>query len=269
MTTSARNRAADESVFRERRTAGATFYTSRRRHEDLTIVVKRFPPRGVATRDFVLVHGIGVSSRYFQPLAAELARFGTVWVIDLPGYGASPDPRSSPTIADHARVVASFLRESEIENPVLVGHSMGTQIVSRIAVDRPETTDRIVLIGPTMQPKARTLWRAAARLMRDVLVEPPRANWVVVTDYLFRCGIPYYLRQLPHLLTDPLEERLPLVQAKALVVRGHRDGIAPPEWCERIVSLIPDARFETVRGPHVVMFTDPERTAELIHDFAA
>ncbi len=36
---------------------------------------------------FVLVHGIGVSSRYFHPVAAFLAEHGTVYAIDLPGYG--------------------------------------------------------------------------------------------------------------------------------------------------------------------------------------
>ena len=36
---------------------------------------------------FVLVHGLGVSSRYFVPLAELLSRHGRVVVFDLPGFG--------------------------------------------------------------------------------------------------------------------------------------------------------------------------------------
>src|SRR5436305_13415472 len=35
----------------------------------------------------VLVHGLGVSSRYMTPLATEWAREHAVYVPDLPGYG--------------------------------------------------------------------------------------------------------------------------------------------------------------------------------------
>ncbi|MEP6842405.1 MAG: hypothetical protein ABJA11_02715, partial [Pseudolysinimonas sp.] len=69
---------AAESAYRERSWSGATFFTSRQQHDDLTLVVKRFPGRlgidpAAAELTFVLVPGLGVSSRYFQPLAAELA----------------------------------------------------------------------------------------------------------------------------------------------------------------------------------------------------
>src|SRR3982751_3353809 len=101
-----------EASYRVRRWRGAEFYTSRQRHGDPTLIVKRFPRRDYAVEDatFVLVHGIGVSSRYFQPLASELARRGRVFLVDLPGYGAAPNPRRDVSLADHAGVLAGFLR---------------------------------------------------------------------------------------------------------------------------------------------------------------
>jgi pimeloyl-ACP methyl ester carboxylesterase len=258
--------AREEAEYRTRRINGATFFTSRRAFDDLSIVVKRFPPvADVADGPtFVLVHGIGVSSRYFQPAAAELAKRGTVYLVDLPGHGAAPDPKHDVTIADHARVLGKFLAGAELQNPVLVGHSMGAQVVSRLAVDTPEVCDRIVLMAPTMPPEARTFWRGVRRLLHDGLREPPAVNIIVTSDYLVRCGVPYFVRQLPNLFDDRIEERLPNVRAKTLVIRGHRDPIVHERWAQHVTSLIPGARFETVRGPHVVMFTDPVRVAELI-----
>ena len=40
----------------------------------------------------VLVHGLGVSSRYMMPIAAELADEFAVYAVDLPGHGPSDRP---------------------------------------------------------------------------------------------------------------------------------------------------------------------------------
>jgi pimeloyl-ACP methyl ester carboxylesterase len=146
---------------------------------------------------------------------------------------------------------------------------MGCQVVSQLAVDSPEVADHIVLMAPTMPPDARTFWRGLGRLLHDGLREPPAVNFIVFSDYLIRCGVPYFVRQLPNLLDDLVEQRLPRIVAKTLVIRGHRDPIVLEPWAREVTALIPGARFETVIGPHVVMFTDPVRVAELIDEHAA
>jgi len=251
-----------EDGYRVRRFGSATFYTSRRAFDDLTIVVKRFP--GVETGpDFVLVHGIGVSSRYFHPVAAELAKVGRVWLVDLPGYGSAPDPKRDVTIDDHARVLGRFLDAADITSPVLVGHSMGCQIVASLAARRPTLSESIVLIGPTMPPDEREFWTATRLLMVDIWREPLAVKWVNFTDYFFRCGVPYMLRQVPHLLADRIEVRFPSITASTLVIVGDADPIVSREWAAEVASL-GAGRLEVVDGPHVVMYTDPVRVSAAI-----
>ncbi|GAA2087370.1 alpha/beta hydrolase [Pseudolysinimonas kribbensis] len=261
---------AEEEAYPPERVGDAVYYTSRQEHEDLTVVVKRFPhraPRDPAT-PFVLVHGLGVSSRYFHPLAAELARRGPVFLLDLPGYGAAPDPRRDVTLEDHADAVAAMLRTSGIARPVLVGHSMGANVVSLVAERDPAVTDRLVLLAPTLAPGLRTPARAIGRLMADGLREPPRVLGIAATDYLVRCGAPYLLRQLPHLLADRLEDRMPRLAARVLVVDGDRDPIVPNEWISELAARAVDGDARLVRGPHVIMHTDPIATAGHILEFA-
>lgn len=250
----------------------ATYFTRRDLYDDLAVVIRRFPPvKGAPTggRPFVLVHGIGVSSRYFHPAAAQLARYGSVYLVDLPGYGSAPNPRRDVSIADHANVLARFLEAEGIEQPILVGHSMGTQVVSQLVLDSPQTTDRIVLLSPTMDPAARGFWHATGRLVRDIVTaEPPAVNAIVSVDYLFRCGIPYFLKQTRHLLADRIEDRLPLLEASGLVIRGDRDCICPEGWTRRVADLLIDGSYAEVSGPHVIMFTDPVAVAALIADHA-
>lgn len=234
--------------------------------DDLTIEVTRLAgPRGAtASRPFVLVHGIGVSHRYFDPVAKLLAQHGDVWMIDLPGYGTAPKPPRNPSIEDHARVVSQFLHRHGITKPVLVGHSMGSQIVAALAEENPDTTDRLVLIGPTTEAKARSLSRHAWRLLREFVIDPWPVKAVVGADYAFRCGPAYYVKQLPNLLEDEIEKRLPNLTARVLVMRGRNDPIAPREWCEALAVAAVDGEFAEVAGPHVVMFTDPARVCRLL-----
>ncbi|WP_349897076.1 alpha/beta fold hydrolase [Parafrigoribacterium soli] len=232
----------------------------------LQLGVTRLPHAGarVPARSFVLVHGIGVSSRYFRPLAAELAAAGDVFLIDLPGYGFTPNPHRRVSIQEHADVLAGFLELEGIPDPVLVGHSMGTQVVSRLAVDQPEITDRLVLLAPTTNPAERTLPTQLRLLLADLPGESPAANLIVATDYLFRCGIPYFLSQVPNLLDDHMEERLPGVQAKTLVVRGTTDPIVPRDWAASVTALIPDAELRELPGAHVIMYSRPREVAAMI-----
>jgi pimeloyl-ACP methyl ester carboxylesterase len=263
-----RMRSRGESEFKTRSQGDASYFTSRTLFDDLAVVIRRFPTReGVPAggRPLVLVHGIGVSSRYFHPTAAELAKYATVYLVDLPGYGSAPNPHRDVAIADHADVLARFLKAAGIERPVLVGHSMGTQVVSKLAQDHPEVTDRLVLLAPTMDPAARAFWKASGRLLRDSFTrEPPKVQAIVAVDYFFRCGIPYFLKQTKHLLADRIEDRLPQLDVTALVIRGDRDVISPTGWTREVSRLLKRGTFAEVKGPHIIMFSDPKRIAELI-----
>lgn len=258
-----RYRARAESSFRVRRSRGATFFTSKRLLGELCVTVKRFPRRDDAVDGpaFILVHGLGVSSRYFQRAAAELARHGEVYLVDLPGHGSSPKPQRPVGIADHAAVLGGLLEAASPAHAVLVGHSMGAQVVARLVVDHPEVVDHVVLMAPTLDPRLRTAPRAIGRLLIDGFREPPIVNFVAITDYLIRCGMPFGLSQMPNILDDRPEDYLPRIEAKALVLVGDRDPIVSHDWAQTVADLIPGAVLEEVSGPHVVMVTDPVNVA--------
>lgn len=258
--------AAGEDEYRVHRVRGALYFTSRQQHRDLTIFVERFPG-AAGGRTYVLVHGIGVSSRYYRPLAAELATTGRVFLVDLPGYGAAPDPGRDVTIADHADVLADFLAQLGVEDPVIVGHSWGAQVVSMLAERHPDVPRTVVMLSPTLEPSARTAWRAIGHLLHDATREPPAVFWIAATDYLVRCGLRYLLAQMRHMLADRPEDRVRGHAAHTLVVNGDRDPIVSTGWARRLAEAHPDGEFREVRGPHVIMHTEPAMIAQHITRF--
>lgn len=123
-------------------------------------------------------------------------------------------------------------------------------------------------MAPTMPPEARSFWRGLGRLLRDSFREPPVVFGIAFTDYFLRTGPIYMLRQVPHMFGDHLEQYLPGLTAKTLVLVGDRDAIVPVAWGEQLSAAVPGGILEVVHGPHVIMHTDPVMIAKHITDHA-
>lgn len=257
-------------AFKKRRIGSVEYHTSRSGYGDASLVAYRFPCQvpQKSGPDFVLVHGIGVSARSYGPAAVELSKHGDVHLIDMAGYGRAPRPNRDLTIQDHATLIGRYLEDKQLDHPVLVGHSMGSQVVAQVAADFPDELDHIALIAPVVAPDARTLVKVAGLLAADSLKEPPRVSLIAVYDYLFRAGIPYMIQQTPHLLQADLEEIAGRVDAKTLVICGRDDPIVPVEWGEHLSHEFRHGWFATVPGPHAAMFAAPKSIAQLIDEHA-
>lgn len=206
--------------------------------------------------DYVLVHGIGVSARSYATTAVALAREGDVYLVDLPGFGRSPRPDVDMTIERHALVLRDFLAERNLDRPVVVGHSMGAQVVAELAANHPEVVDHIVLIAPVVAPEARNLSAVSALLLRNGLKEPPIVTMLATYDY-FRAGMGYMVEQTKHLLDNRLEETARRVKAKTLVICGESDPIVPLEWGRQLAQAFEQGWFASVPGPHAMIFSSP------------
>ena len=248
--------------------SGRTAYrTNRSRDGGLTVVGHVRAPRG-ADGAVVLVHGVGSSARAYDKLADHLVAHYAVHAVDLPGFGAAPHLRRDVTIPEHAAAVARYMREHVLDAglpaPVVVGHSMGAQVVGQLLADHPDAASAGVLVGPTADPGARTIPRQAVRLAVDAVGEPPRTIGVLLVDALVRCSVPYYLGQLRHVVEHRLEDVLPRSTVPVVVIRGERDAVASPRFVELLAAAAPSGQHRTVRGRHHAMDADPEGVADIV-----
>ncbi len=63
------------------------------------------------------------------------------------GHGDAPKPESGYLIEDLAGDVIDLLDELEIERAIVLGHSMGSWVTQRVAIDHPERVIGVVLAG--------------------------------------------------------------------------------------------------------------------------
>lgn len=214
--------------------------------------------RGVTGPTFVLIPGLGLSGRYMMPTAELLAAAGHVWVPDLPGCGLSDKPERGPGIPELADSLAGWMEKNRIARPVLVGNSLGAQVIVDFATRYPDRLDRAVLVSLTVDPQARRVATQVRRLLLDALHEPAGMYWIAVTDYL-RAGLGKVLQTLRKALADPVEEKLPHLACPVLVIRGGRDPIVPQRWAERSERLIDDGELVVFPlAAHAVNFNSAE-----------
>ncbi|GAA4751753.1 alpha/beta fold hydrolase [Amnibacterium soli] len=230
-------------------------------HAGCTVVDHRYGA-GPGT-PFVLVHGIGCGLSYFEPIAPLLAEHGPVHVLELPGFGDAPKPPSVLTIEEHAGLVVALLR-SMGRPVVLVGQSMGCEIVLEAALRAPELVERVVLIGAVTDPDERTALQQGLRLAQDVLGETPATNWRVFSEYL-KCGPRRYLATLPSMLAYDTEAAAAALTVPALLIRGEKDPICRRPWARRLAARLAVGRLvEIPGGHHNAHSTHPRATASAI-----
>lgn len=222
---------------------------------------------GGAGPPIVLVHGLAVSSRYFMPLAQRLVVRHAVLAPDLPGYGRSATPERPLDIHELADALTEWLDLAGITSAPLVANSMGCQIAVDLAVRAPERVSRLVLVGPTMDPSAPTLWAQWRGVVRDALHEPVGLNLAELRDYL-RMGPRRIAATARHALADELTEKLERVRQPALVIRGEHDQIVSQPWAERVAAALPAGRLVVVRGsPHATHWAAADEVARLVEEF--
>lgn len=215
----------------------------------------------------VLVHGLGVSSRYFIPTARLLAREYRVYAPDLPGSGRSGRTRRIPDIDGLADALAGWMRATGLASALLIGNSLGCQTIVALALRHPDLVARAVLIGPTMDRHARSTLRQFWRLLVDSTREAPTQPLLTLLDYWITG--PYRTwRTLQYGLGDPLEAKLPQLRFPVLVVRGARDPIAPQDWAEELARLLPCGRLVVIPGgAHTVNYSTPHRLVRALRPF--
>ena len=215
----------------------------------------------------VLVHGLIVSSRYMIPTLSNLAPCYRVYAPDLPGFGRSQKPPRALDIPGLARALDGWMEATGLGSAVLVGNSMGCQVIAELAVRSPGRVERAVLQGPTMEPGARNLLQQATRLALDCLREPPALILIEGLD-LLAAGPLRSLRTFRYAAEDRIEEKLPLLRAPTLVLHGGRDPIVPGWWAREVAGLLPDGRLVVVpEAAHAMNYDAPSELARHVRAF--
>lgn len=216
----------------------------------------------------LLLHGLGCSSDYFEPLQQALSSGFTTFALDMAGFGHTRAPRHSylqlERLTEH---VAQWLVENDLGQIPVLGHSLGGEIAIDLAARFPECVAQLILCAPTGIPENPSVLRQMGNLLKDAPEERPALIAKLIKAYL-RCGPSRMLaiarNQKCH-LTGPLLER---IRVPTLVIVGDLDPVIRPYTAHVLKRSIPLVKtLDLPRGTHALHDSCPLEVKEAILDF--
>jgi pimeloyl-ACP methyl ester carboxylesterase len=124
----------------------------------------------------VLIHGLGGQMHNFtHSLLDRLKHNHRVVILDRPGCGYSTRPRkASAALGVQAKTIAALIDKLGLEQPLIVGHSLGGAIALMLALEHPEKIGGLALVAPathageTVPPLFRGIY-VRSKIMRRVV----------------------------------------------------------------------------------------------------
>jgi pimeloyl-ACP methyl ester carboxylesterase len=201
-------------------------------------------------RDIVLLHGWGCDSSLLKPLAASLAKFARVTLIDLPGHGKTSEPLNPFDVHDFAHTVYMLLEQLEIKKASFVGHSNGGRTIIALAQAHPEVIYKIVLCAASgIKPKRKLKYYMKVygyKLGKNIL-KLPIFSEEIRQKYSQGKGSEDYKKLSPvmkatfvRLVNEDLTPVLKNIKASTLLIWGEQDTETPLYMAKVMEKEIPD-----------------------------
>lgn len=107
---------------------------------------------GDGPQDVVLLHGIASDRSFWQPLInlLEPDKYRII-TPDLLGHGQSPRPGwANYSTDDQALALRRILKRLRVRHAIIVGHSMGSLVATRLAYKSPDNCEHLILYEPPL-----------------------------------------------------------------------------------------------------------------------
>jgi non-heme chloroperoxidase len=232
-----------------------------------------------ATPPLLFVHGIADSWHAFERVLDRLPESVRAIAVTQRGHGDAGRPASGYRPGDFARDLLGFLDAIELEAAVIVGGSSGGHVARRFAIDHPERTLGLVLLGSPFslrdKPGAAEIWEVVSRLedpigeewLREIVegmvVQPvPKPFVETLVQENLKVPARVWKATFQGLLEDDASEEVGRIQAPTLILWGDHDSILPLSDQEAYATAIPRARLVTYSGAgHAFYWEEPQRVA--------
>jgi pimeloyl-ACP methyl ester carboxylesterase len=246
-------------------------------------VAQRGPVNG---RPVLFLHGYTDSWFSYARILDSLPANVRAIVPTQRGHGDSDKPACCYALADFARDAITLLDSLGIDRVDVVGHSMGSLIAQRIAVEYPTRVDKLVLVGSgvTARTPAVLELNAAVQELRDSVpvafareFQTSMATDPLPPAFLERV-IEETMKVPPHVWRDALQglvepaalHDLAHIRARTLIIWGDRDMVFPRDQQDGMLRAIARSRLLAYEGVgHSPQWEVPARFVADLESFLA
>ena len=240
-------------------------------------------PAGVP---MILLHGYSDSARSYDLLLEHVPQAIRAYAYTQRGHAGADKPLAGYRLEDYVADVAAFMDAMGIEAAVIVGHSGGSYAAQRFALDHPDRTLGVVLIGAfrAFRDNAAVLEfrdavaqltdpvdRGFAREFQEGCVSQPVPAEFMEAIISGSCELParVWKDYLEAIIDAEAPTESGTILAPTLILWGDQDGFCPRSDQDALLAAIPQATLEVYHGTgHCPHWEQPTRAAAEISAFA-
>jgi pimeloyl-ACP methyl ester carboxylesterase len=248
-------------------------------------VTLAYAEAGSGEPPLLFVHGLACDRSYFAPQVEHFSRQRRTLAVDLRGHGASDAPRQDYTVEGFADDLAWLCGQLKLEQPIVVGHSLGGLVGLTLAARYPELPTAVImvdmptaaLVGPptASDPRSRLLTAVQGDGYPQAALKLVERMFLPTDDPERRSRIVEGMTSAPqHVFASALEQAwscdLTSAAAGCKVPALYIQAVWPRPELELLGELCPQLVIgRTVGAGHFNMLEVPEQVNAMIERFLA
>lgn len=223
---------------------------------------------GERGKTLVFLHGWQQNKGSFASFLPYLDKNYKKVLIDLPGFGKTPQPKEVFSSYDYAHEISSWLKLKKFKKITLLGHSFGGKIAAILAAENPKMVENLILIASSGLPKP----QKKINLFINKFVPPflkknlgPHFIKLFTSDDYQNAGemLPIFKK----VVKEDISSDFAKIITPTLIIWGKNDEAVPLRFGQKIHHLIRDSHFRIFEGGHFVFWERPKEVAYSINDF--
>lgn len=227
------------------------------------------------SNNLVLLHGMFGGLSNYDPII-DYIEGCNIYVPSIPLYDFGARTISISKLSEWLR---SFCEELDLNNPILLGNSMGGHIALDYTLQYPENVSALVLTGssgiqekdfgstfPRRKDRSYIREQAALTFYEDLI------NETIMDEIMEVVTSPTKLLTMLAIARNTHEynvkKYLPDISQETLLVWGKNDKITPPEVARTFEEHLPNARLRWIdKCGHAPMMEHPKTFALYLNEF--
>jgi len=245
----------------------------------------RYLDGGGSSGTIVLIHGLGGFAERWSTVIPILSKKYRVIAPDLPGYGYSDKPSTDYTPEFFTKFIFDFLNILDIRKTIMVGTSLGGQLVAEYAIAQSKMVEKIILVCPSgiMKTSTPTLdaYSMAAlypshdtvKIAYEMMTGSKNVTTESIDGFIKRMTQPnakmaFMSTILALKNSPPITDRLSNIIAPTLVIWGKNDTMIPVKYANDFVSSIKNCQLEIMENcGHTPHIEDPDKFSQIVLNF--
>ncbi len=220
-------------------------------------------------KSILFIAGAGMDHRLVRAIKLTDAEYNKPLIIDLPGHGDSKGS-SSNSIESYSQFLVNALKDYNLKDLSLCGHSMGGLVTLDIALKHELAVKELILVNSIYPTR-----------VADALLAKAKAGNGHAADFIIKYGLHRRLLGLKNAFSDSNDPvmlndleacnnyQLDLNDLKNLgtsisIILGDKDRLVDLKAVENFINMVPSKTFTMNEVGHFSFFEDPAELSKLI-----